>query len=227
MAMTAQAGGAAFSLAMPALSVSLLDVRKQLRSELRRQRNAVPPRERQAASQAVARHLQQAKLLRRGQRVAIYDAFDGELDLAPVLRAAKRIGCLLYRPKVVSLRSRRMEFVALAEPAAELRASKSWLAPARVNFRQRVDPRALDLVLVPLVAYDVHGWRLGFGAGFYDRKFRFRRTRPLPKLFGVAYDFQRVPAQVAASWDVLLDGVVTPTGLQRSRPLSASPSVEI
>jgi 5-formyltetrahydrofolate cyclo-ligase len=77
------------------------------------------------------------------------------------------------------------------------------------------------VVLLPLVAFDMHGWRLGFGAGFYDRKLSFLRRKfcRKPLLIGVGYEFQRVPPQTPGAWDVLLDAVVTERGFQRCRPL--------
>lgn len=66
----------------------------------------------------------------------------------------------------------------------------------------------LNLVIVPLVAFDAACRRLGMGAGFYDRTFANPATRPL--LLGLAHDFQHVDVLDAHPWDVPLDGVITP-----------------
>ena len=75
----------------------------------------------------------------------------------------------------------------------------------------------LDLVLIPVVAADEMGNRVGHGAGFYDRTFaRDRRTDPArPLLIGLCHAFQVVPRLEARSWDVPLDLVVTEIGLVR------------
>ena len=75
----------------------------------------------------------------------------------------------------------------------------------------------LDLVLIPVVAADEMGNRVGHGAGFYDRTFaRDRRTDPArPLLIGLCHAFQVVPRLEARSWDVPLDLVVTEVGLVR------------
>ncbi len=76
----------------------------------------------------------------------------------------------------------------------------------------------LDLVLVPLVAFDGNGNRLGMGAGYYDRTFHFLRHRRhwlKPRLVGLAFDMQRVADLQPAAWDVPLNAVVTETGLTR------------
>jgi len=74
----------------------------------------------------------------------------------------------------------------------------------------------LDIVFVPLVAFDRAGHRLGMGAGFYDRCFGRlrRRTRwRRPKLVGLACEFQLVAGIEARPWDVRLDAVATDKGL--------------
>jgi 5-formyltetrahydrofolate cyclo-ligase len=111
-----------------------------------------------------------------------------------------------------------MEFVELDVRQGQRRNRHSIPEP-RVQLHRRIDPRLIDIVFVPVVAFDTHGWRLGFGAGFYDRKFAFLRRgfRRKPILIGVGYEFQRLPQQVAHPWDVLLDYAVTERGVQRCK----------
>ena len=197
--------------------------RPQLRLTMRQQRKALPQSARHAASYAIARHLMHTRLLAPGRRIAVYAAFDGEIDLTPFVRIAKRARCVVYAPRIVNMRARRMQFIELAPHAGYKRNQFSILEPHN-NLKKRIDPRLLDVVLIPVVAFDAHGWRLGFGAGFYDRKFAFLRRgfRTKPLLIGVGYEFQRVPPQIPSSWDVLLDRVVTERGLHRCHPLQSS-----
>jgi 5-formyltetrahydrofolate cyclo-ligase len=81
----------------------------------------------------------------------------------------------------------------------------------------RCAPQALDIVLAPLVAFDDRGRRLGMGGGYYDRTFAYLLNRQhwrRPRLIGIAYDLQRVPALVARKWDVPLDGIATESGVR-------------
>ena len=75
-----------------------------------------------------------------------------------------------------------------------------------------VEAAEIELVLIPLLAFDRRGHRLGSGAGYYDRSFAFLREveRPaLPLLVGVAYAFQEVESIAPEAWDVPLDFVAT------------------
>jgi 5-formyltetrahydrofolate cyclo-ligase len=81
-----------------------------------------------------------------------------------------------------------------------------------MHSRRIVMPWSLDMVFVPLVAFDRSGNRLGMGGGYYDRTFAFRRMRSHwrgPKLIGLAHEFQRVEQLLNQVWDIPLDGVIT------------------
>ena len=77
-----------------------------------------------------------------------------------------------------------------------------------------------DVILMPLVGFDIKGNRLGMGGGYYDRTLAFTRTKRHsqdqlspnnPKLVGIAHDIQKVKSLPIAPWDVPLDAIVTPT----------------
>lgn len=184
--------------------------RSRLRAQLRTQRRAIPVHERKNASRQFARILRRSHLLRPGQRIAVYLAHDHEADPRMVIRLARRNRCALYLPKIVDYRLRRMEFRLYASDT-HLRANRYGIAEPQ-RGAPRIAARHLDLVLVPLVAVDPRGTRLGTGAGFYDRCLQHLRTGRRwrrPKLIGLGYEFQRVAALAAAPWDVPLDALIT------------------
>lgn len=91
------------------------------------------------------------------------------------------------------------------------------LVPNEFNILEPEDksrilmPDQLDLVLLPLVAFDLQGHRLGTGGGYYDRTFATVAKRPM--LIGLAYDVQQAKNLPSDPWDVGLDGVVTESGV--------------
>ena len=84
--------------------------------------------------------------------------------------------------------------------------------------------RELDVVLVPMVAFDHQGHRLGNGAGYYDRVLRRRLDRSRawrrPLLIGIAYSAQEAECIERAPWDVAVDCVVTERGVMRHVPIT-------
>jgi 5-formyltetrahydrofolate cyclo-ligase len=72
-----------------------------------------------------------------------------------------------------------------------------------------VDP---DILLIPLLAFDAAGWRLGYGGGYYDRTLHVLRSRKRIVAIGIAFDQQRVDAVPHLDYDERLDWVLTPSG---------------
>jgi 5-formyltetrahydrofolate cyclo-ligase len=197
--MTAHAGGAA-----------LPSDRSLLRAELRARRRALSEHERARASRQFARILRRSKLFRPGRRIAVYAAHDCEADPSAIVSLARRNGCELYLPAIADYRRRRMEFRRYAR-ATRLQPNRYGIAEPE-RGAPRIAVRHLDLVLLPLVAVDANGTRLGTGAGFYDRclqHLRAGRRWRRPKLIGLGYEFQRVAGLTARTWDVPLDALLT------------------
>ena len=187
------------------------DADRAARRRLRALRRSMPRAERAAAERAIAARLRRLGCARPGLRVAAYLAMPGEASLADFLAAASATGTRLWVPRIASRRRRTLEFVELA-PGASLRRGAYGIAePAGCGRPVRIGN--LDVVLVPLVAFDRAGHRLGMGAGYYDRALAARRDRGRayrrPKLVGIAYACQEVDSIEPRAWDVALDAVVT------------------
>ncbi len=185
----------------------------EVRRSMRARRRALPPRKREQLSRKLIHSLVRSPLLHRAQRIAAYFPNDGEVDLSalfPILRARGR---RIYLPTL--MRSRLCFLPCTAETPLLL--NRYGIPEPSVSARHKIAPQALDLVLLPLVAFDSEGNRLGMGGGYYDRSFAFLRQREYwlkPTLIGVAYDFQQVKKLAAQPWDIPLDGVITESGLQ-------------
>ena len=181
--------------------------RAQLRAELRARRATLRPGDRLAAADAVARHLGEQPGLREPGYVGGYWAVNGELPLHAVqLRLAPgQVWCLPVLQADGGLRF------------APWRAGDA-MAPNRYGIPEPASdttlaPQELSLVLLPLLGFDRRGGRLGMGGGYYDRAFHFRRDQAAPpRLVGVGYACQELPALDVEAWDVRLDGVVTEHG---------------
>jgi len=136
-----------------------------------------------------------------------------ELDTAPLLQLARRRGCVIAVPRVISKRHSRMHFFLLGEQTA--RGAYGISEPVA---RRRISGRELDIVFLPLVGFDTSGHRIGMGKGFYDRALSHRRhlrrwRRPL--LVGIAYNVQEVADLAASRHDVPVDLIVTESTLRR------------
>ena len=149
-------------------------------------------------------------------RIGAYLTVGPELDTLPLLELAAKRGWEVFVPRIDSLRGARMSFVRFA---GELRVNRYGIPePADSREADRIAPRWLDVVFVPLLGVGPNGERLGAGAGFYDRAFAHRLLRRAwrkPQLVGIAYDAQRLDSFASASWDVPLDALITESGFHR------------
>jgi 5-formyltetrahydrofolate cyclo-ligase len=182
--------------------------RDALRRQLRADRRALTPEARRLASVAAALTLCGSPAYRDARRIAVYLAMDGELDPMPFVMRARSDGREVYLP-VLPPKEGPMSF-RLYLPDSQL-ATNRFGIPEPVSAEGGRMAKDMDLVVTPLVGFDLEGNRLGMGAGFYDRTFGFlKRTQPpRPLLIGYAYDCQKVDALGAESWDVPLHGVAT------------------
>lgn len=167
------------------------------------------PAEAQAAGRAVARHLAQAPELDRCDCLLLYAALPDELPTGPLAELGRARGKALLWPRLAAQGG--LEFAACS--SAELRPGPLRIPTPPATFSGR-SARAGDLVLVPGVAFDERGWRLGRGGGHYDRA-----LAGLEGAFrvGVGYEFQRLERVPAEPHDERLDALLTEAGLRRSQ----------
>ncbi len=198
---------------MPFMPPANLDARRTLRHIMRARRATLPARQRLEAGNALAQQLALLPIVESAQTLAGYFACSGELPLheVPGLCRARDLDYLLP----VLGRGRGLRF-AHWQTGASLLSNRYGIPEPDVAEAELLAPEHLDIVLVPLLAFERGGMRLGSGGGFYDASFAMlqRVRRPArPWLCGVAYAFQEVdsahPALQAQPWDVRLDAVLT------------------
>ena len=183
--------------------------RASIRRHMRRQRRALTAGERRRSAARLARRLRRHEWAGRAHRIGLYLAGNGELNPLPAFQQSRMQHKQLYLPVLDPLRTGMLRFVPWN---AQTRLIRNRFGIPEPSLRQHtgVATWTLDLILMPLVAFDDHGNRLGMGGGFYDRTLEAIWRHPVrPRLVGVAHRFQRVERLPAASWDVPLDTVIT------------------
>ncbi len=188
--------------------------RAALRLEMRSKRRALDAREHERRSNALCRSLLSEPVFLRARRFAAYLSNDGEPDLGLLLYRSTLMGKRAYLP---ALHGDSLWFLPLASDAPMVE-NRFGIAEPGCHPDERLKPYALDLVLVPLVAFDGAGSRLGMGGGYYDRCFAYLNQRSRwrrPRLIGVAFELQRAEEIPSRPWDVRLDGVSTERGLRQ------------
>ena len=176
--------------------------RRAMRVELRERRAALSPKEQADVAAAVRTRLARIVALERAQVVGGYRAIRGEVDLDAALTRLHDAGAMVTVPRVSGVRLDFLPWSPTSETVAGGFGIEAPINGEPLPFTQH------DVVLVPLVAFDETGQRLGQGGGFYDRAIAAAgASRPL--LIGVAHAFQQVRSVPIEAWDMPLDAVVT------------------
>jgi 5-formyltetrahydrofolate cyclo-ligase len=188
-----------------------------LRAEQRRRRSALDPRLRAAAAERVADRLVRAFRLPPGSIVSGYWPLAGELDPRPAMVRLAGLGHPLALPRVQG-RGRPLAFHAWQTGEPLLGGPFGLREPS--PDAPLVEPRIL---LVPLLAFDRAGRRLGYGAGYYDMVLRDLRAQgPAPFAIGVAFAAQEVAEVPTGPSDQMLDAVVTEQHVHRCAAFAAA-----
>jgi 5-formyltetrahydrofolate cyclo-ligase len=190
----------------------------ELRARLRAERAALALAEVRAASAAVCRHLDELAALGRAQHVAVYAARSGEIDPAQAAERLRARGVAVAYPRDDG---ERLTFHAARASELEL---GSFGIPAPLAGAPEVELDACDVVLVPGVAFDRAGHRLGQGGGFYDRALS---AAPRALRVGLAHAFQVIDGLPCSERDEPVDVIVTPDGAHATGARPAHAPLEV
>jgi 5-formyltetrahydrofolate cyclo-ligase len=189
-----------------------MDKRQQIRQQIRTQRRSLDETERQQAAIQLCNQLDHSRLFNNSQHIAFYLANDGEIDPYYLMHAAWQRGKQAYLPVLGIRPGNRLWFIPYDADTPLVYNRFGIPEPVHSRRQRQLKPHTLDLIFMPLVAFDPHGNRLGMGGGFYDRTLSFLKQRHSwrkPRLVGLAYEFQQNKAIPHQQWDVPLDGIAT------------------
>lgn len=142
-------------------------------------------------------HYKQAK------QIALYQAIQGEVNLNTVWHNACKEQKTCYFP--VLNENKTLSFLP-ATPSTPFIKNQFHIPEPDVSKQLAITVEQLDLILMPLVAFDFNCTRLGMGEGYYDRTLE---NKSHPILIGIGYQFQCVDSIEPEPWDITMDAVIT------------------
>ncbi|RLJ71343.1 5-formyltetrahydrofolate cyclo-ligase [Hydrogenivirga caldilitoris] len=177
----------------------MVETKRDIRRELLSKRVTLPSELKSSYDERIRAGLRTLPEFRHANRVLLYCPIKGEPDLTPLFDQLFSQGKKLVLPKVEEDELLLLEVNNL-----------TCLSTGAFNILEPEDgisvtPEELDLVVVPGIAFDVNGYRIGFGKGYYDR---LLERVSAPKV-GVAYSFQVLDRVPRDTWDKPVDIVVT------------------
>ena len=185
----------------------ILQQKKALRARIKAWRAALGAMAQSRAAEAVAR--QGLDFLEPRHEAAVVSGFaplPDEFRIWPLLRRLHADGYPLALP---AMQGKGKPLVFRAWSAGDAMDSGVWGIAEPKADKPALDP---DILIVPMLAFDRRGWRLGYGGGFYDRTLKELRARKAVIAVGLGHDEQEVDAVPHLDYDQRLDWVLRPSG---------------
>jgi 5-formyltetrahydrofolate cyclo-ligase len=201
---------------------SIVTTRAEIRKQIRLRRQQLSLADQLHASQAISNNLANSQLFRNSRRIAGFLSNDNEPDLTPLMQLAWQQKKQWHLP-IIGLPNINQLWFAAYKKNDPLVVNRFGIGEPDTPLHETTRSFGLDLVLMPLVAFDLGGNRLGMGKGYYDRTLKFLRLRRhwhKPRLVGIAYEFQKYEQLPQQPWDIPLDAIVTEKSVYNIRQLN-------
>jgi 5-formyltetrahydrofolate cyclo-ligase len=183
-------------------SQTIEDTKAQLRAALQARRDALPADQRQAAAQIIAARTFPLPIV-HGTIVSGFMPLKSEINPLPLMQRLAGAGANLALPVTAG---RGKPLIMRAWRWGEPLNAGVWGIREPKPEAPEVDP---DILLVPLLAFDRSGQRIGYGAGYYDMTITRLRARKTITAVGVAFAAQEIAAVPTTAFDAPLDLVLT------------------
>lgn len=184
------------------------EIKKNIRERIKSERAAIPETERRDSDKAICERFLSLASYRYANTLLLYAPIDGEIDVMPIARAALADGKKVAFPRCDS-KDRTMVFRYIS--------SEDDLAPSHFGIREpddsanAYDPSSgeLTVCVIPALAFDREGYRVGYGGGYYDRFLNgFNGSK-----VGLIYRKFLIDKAPRGRFDTAVDAMVTEKGV--------------
>ena len=183
----------------------MIEDKKSLRQEIRRRRHGLDPRVVAYKSKCIFERAIELIRKERVNTILSFAGLPGEPDTRSLLQAILSDDRILILPRV---EDENLRFFCIRDLENQLCPSPPYNILEPIPERcEEWNQKAIDLALVPGMAFDIGGNRLGHGGGYFDRALSILAPRPV--LYGLAFEFQMRRAIPHEPHDVRMDGVIT------------------
>jgi 5-formyltetrahydrofolate cyclo-ligase len=186
---------------------ALRDAKRAVRERTLAMRDALPGEVRAAKASAIAARIIALPSFAAARTVLLTLSFRSEWDTLPLVRTALAGGKTVVLPRV-NQDTRMLVLHAISDPDREIEPGYRQIPEPRLQCPV-IAPDTVDWVLVPGVAFDTAGRRLGYGGGYYDRLLPL--LAPRATRVAAIFDVQLVSRVPAAPHDLAVDTIVTET----------------
>lgn len=185
--------------------------KKQIRQNMLRARASLSEQERITSSNTIMSYLIDSAAFTNASHVASFVDFRNEVYMKPINDYILDHGKSLYLP-YIDMKNKTMTFHTV-HSLSDLKLSQYGILEPDPKIHLQIDFNCIDFVLTPGVAFDTHGFRLGYGGGFYDRF--FEKLNPKVPKIGIAFSIQQLDSIPVEAHDLPLTALITEKGIQK------------
>ena len=191
--------------------MEIAEEKAALRVKMRQVRTGIGERERDKAATSLVQRLTTLPAVKHAKGIGVYSAYGSELSLKPSVKMlrSRDIPPTIAYPVMVNETT--MVFVTFSADDDKRVLDNPTTLVTNIPPERVVDPAELELILVPGLAFDTHGNRLGQGGGFYDRFLPHTGSGTIT--IGIAFDEQVIEQVPADVHDRRVNYILTPTRL--------------
>ena len=188
--------------------MAIFNDKKALRKEILTKRSILDAVEKEEKDRKILDRFYDSNYYREAKNIFIYISYDSEINTKGIINKALMDNKKIYVPRT-EFKTRLMDAVEITSLDNLIESEYGILEPSVEE--PHIDPNEIDLIVVPGVAFDRNGGRMGYGAGFYDRYFKKISKDNMKKVIklALAYDFQILEKIPMNEQDVPVNYIIT------------------
>lgn len=182
--------------------------KKQIRKDILEVRRSMDIDKKDTYDTLIEKSFFESSFYKEAKNIFIYISYDSEINTKRIINRAINERKNIYVPRT-EFDTKLMNAVKINDFSNLVESRYGILEPKKEE--PFIDPNELDLIVVPGVAFDKNGGRIGYGAGYYDRYFKRINEKNKARITKLAliYDFQLIDEVPTDEEDVLIDAVLT------------------
>ena len=188
--------------------MTIFDDKKALRRKILDERKNINIVKKEEMDNKILDKLYESEYYRKSKKIFIYISYDSEINTKGIINKALEDNKKVYVPRT-EFKNRLMDAVEIMSLDNLVESDFGILEPSIKE--PHIDPNELDLIVVPGVAFDKQGGRVGYGAGFYDRYFNKISEDNVGRIIklALAYEFQTLDKVPMNDQDIPVDFIIT------------------
>lgn len=182
--------------------------KKQIRKDILEVRRSMDIDKKDTYDTLIEKSFFESSFYKEAKNIFIYISYDSEINTKRIINRAINERKNIYVPRT-EFDTKLMNAVKINDFSNLVESRYGILEPKKEE--PFIDPNELDIIVVPGVAFDKNGGRIGYGAGYYDRYFKRINEENKSRIIKLAliYDFQLIDEVPTDEEDVLIDAVLT------------------